>query len=62
MNATPDISGIHHITAVSSNAARNLYFYTEVLGLRLVKQTVNSTTLTPITSTTATKRGIRAPF
>jgi glyoxalase family protein len=41
MNATPDISGIHHITAVSSNAARNLYFYTEVLGLRLVKQTVN---------------------
>ncbi len=41
MNATPDISGIHHITAVSSNAARNLYFYTEVLGLRLVKRTVN---------------------
>ncbi len=41
MNAIPDISGIHHITAVSSNAAQNLFFYTEVLGLRLVKRTVN---------------------
>lgn len=41
MKAAPTISGIHHITAVSSNAAGNLYFYTDVLGLRLVKQTVN---------------------
>lgn len=34
-------SGIHHITAISSAANENLYFYERVLGLRLVKQTVN---------------------
>jgi predicted esterase/catechol 2,3-dioxygenase-like lactoylglutathione lyase family enzyme len=35
------ISAIHHITAVASSASENLEFYEEVLGLRLVKQTVN---------------------
>ena len=35
------IKGIHHITAIASNAQRNLDFYTQVLGLRLVKKTVN---------------------
>ena len=35
------IRGIHHITAIASSAAENLQFYTEVLGLRLVKKTVN---------------------
>lgn len=34
-------SAIHHITAITSNAAENLRFYTETLGLRLVKKTVN---------------------
>jgi glyoxalase family protein len=38
---TPTISGIHHITAVASAAAENLTFYQDVLGLRLVKRTVN---------------------
>ena len=33
--------GIHHITAIASNAVENLQFYTTVLGLRLVKKTVN---------------------
>ncbi len=33
--------GIHHITAIASSAEENLRFYTEVLGLRLVKKTVN---------------------
>ncbi len=38
----PDsIRGIHHITAIASSPKRNLDFYTRVLGLRLVKQTVN---------------------
>lgn len=36
-----DILGLHHITAISDNAKRNLDFYTNVLGLRLVKKTVN---------------------
>ena len=35
------ILGLHHITAIASNAKRNLDFYTQVLGLRLVKKTVN---------------------
>lgn len=35
------MSGIHHITAIAGNAARNVEFYTRVLGLRMVKKTVN---------------------
>lgn len=35
------ILGLHHITLVSSNAQRTVDFYTHVLGLKLVKQTVN---------------------
>jgi glyoxalase family protein len=35
------ISGIHHVTAISGKAARNLDFYTRTLGLRFVKKTVN---------------------
>src|SRR5216117_3385783 len=33
--------GIHHLTAVSADARGNLRFYTQVLGMRLVKKTVN---------------------
>ena len=33
--------GIHHVTAIAGPAARNLDFYTRVLGQRLVKKTVN---------------------
>lgn len=33
--------GIHHITAIAKNPQRNIDFYSGVLGLRLVKQTVN---------------------
>jgi len=35
------INGIHHVTAISGPARRNLDFYGRVLGLRLVKKTVN---------------------
>lgn len=35
------LTGIHHVTAVTGNTAKNVEFYTNVLGLRLVKQTVN---------------------
>ena len=35
------LSGIHHITAVSARIADNANFYTQVLGLRLVKKSVN---------------------
>jgi glyoxalase family protein len=36
-----NLTGIHHLTAIASDPARNAAFYTEVLGLRLVKKTVN---------------------
>jgi glyoxalase family protein len=36
-----NLTGIHHLTAITANAPENLRFYTEVLGLRLVKKTVN---------------------
>ncbi|MBZ9703888.1 MULTISPECIES: ring-cleaving dioxygenase [unclassified Mesorhizobium] len=35
------LTGIHHLTAITANARGNLHFYTRVLGLRLVKKTVN---------------------
>ena len=35
------IPGIHHVTAVGSDPARNAAFYTRTLGLRLVKRSVN---------------------
>jgi len=37
----PQLGGIHHLTAVSADASGNLDFYTRVLGMRLVKKTVN---------------------
>jgi len=35
------LEGIHHITAITEDAQRNVDFYAGVLGLRLVKKTVN---------------------
>jgi glyoxalase family protein len=35
------LNGIHHITAITENAQRNVDFYAGVMGLRLVKKTVN---------------------
>lgn len=37
----PDIEGLHHVTAIASEPQTNINFYTNVLGLRLVKLTVN---------------------
>lgn len=35
------LEGIHHITAITGDAARNVDFYTRVMGLRMVAKTVN---------------------
>jgi glyoxalase family protein len=35
------LTGIHHVTAVTAKISENLDFYTQVLGLRLVKKSVN---------------------
>jgi len=40
-NMESGILGLHHITAIADNAQKNHDFYTRVLGLRMVKKTVN---------------------
>ncbi len=41
MGDRPEIQGLHHVTAIAGDPQRNVRFYTQVLGLRLVKRTVN---------------------
>ena len=38
---TLELGGIHHLTAVTAHARQNLAFYTQTLGMRLIKKTVN---------------------
>ncbi|MDX2187346.1 MAG: ring-cleaving dioxygenase [Opitutaceae bacterium] len=40
MNSHP-VKGLHHVTAIASDPQANFHFYTQTLGLRLVKKTVN---------------------
>jgi len=35
------LTGLHHVTAITARASQNVSFYTQVLGMRLVKKTVN---------------------
>src|ERR671937_3036035 len=35
------LEGVHHVTAITADAPQNVEFYAGVLGLRLVKKTVN---------------------
>ncbi|MDN4068232.1 ring-cleaving dioxygenase [Paenibacillus vini] len=36
-----EFKGIHHVSAITKTASENFQFYTKVLGLRLIKKTVN---------------------
>lgn len=36
-----ELTGLHHVTAITADAAGNRRFYTDTMGLRLVKKTVN---------------------
>jgi glyoxalase family protein len=36
-----DLNGIHHISSITADATKNVLFYTGVMGIRLVKKTVN---------------------
>jgi len=40
-NTSPSVHGLHHVTAIAGDPQENLDFYTGVLGLRLVKRSVN---------------------
>ena len=35
------ILGLHHVTAMTSSAEKIYHFFTDILGLRLIKKTVN---------------------
>ena len=35
------LKGIHHLTAITARARHNYEFYTQVVGMRLVKRSVN---------------------
>ena len=41
MSDAMQLTGIHHLTAISARPRDNLAFYTGLLGMRLVKKTVN---------------------
>ncbi|HEX6560075.1 MAG TPA: VOC family protein, partial [Longimicrobiales bacterium] len=41
-----NLTGIHHLTAVSSDIRGNYRFYTQVIGMRLVKRSVNQDDVT----------------
>src|SRR5918911_4255057 len=41
LNDDMRLEGIHHVTAITADAPRNVDFYARILGLRLVKKTVN---------------------
>ena len=53
------LEGIHHITAITAEAQRNVDFYAGTLGLRLVKKTVNQDQPTSTTSSTPTRMAAR---
>ncbi|WP_404451787.1 ring-cleaving dioxygenase [Virgibacillus necropolis] len=36
-----ELKGIHHVSAITANAKENYHFYTEILGMRLVKKSIN---------------------
>ncbi len=38
------IKGIHHVTAITSNAEKNYDFFTNILGMRLVKKQLTKMT------------------
>lgn len=41
INKMTQLNGIHHVTAITDSAERNYEFFTQILGMRLVKKTVN---------------------
>jgi glyoxalase family protein len=55
-----DLHGIHHLTAVSASIRENFRFYTTVLGMRLVKRSVNQDDVTAYHLFYATRSGARA--
>ena len=55
-----ELSGIHHLTAISVAIRENHRFYTKTLGMRLVKRTVNQDDVTLIIFSTRMRRAAQA--
>ena len=55
------LSGIHHLTAITAKAQANYLFYTDILGMRLVKKTVNQDDVSAYHLFYADGRAVRAP-
>ena len=51
-----DLHGIHHLTAVSASIRENLKFYTQVMGMRLVKRSVNQDDTVIVVECSAARR------
>ena len=62
MSDAMQLTGIHHLTAISARPRDNLAFYTGLLGMRLVKKTVNQDESAPIICSMPTERPIPAPI
>lgn len=54
------LKGLHHVSAITAKAPENYKFYTEVLGLRLIKKQSTRMISPSITCSTAMKPAIRA--
>ena len=52
------VTGIHHITSLASDAQKNVDFYAGILGLRLVKKTINFDVLKSITYIMAMRKSL----
>jgi len=56
-----ELTGLHHVTAITSHAAENVAFYTQTLGMRLVKKTVNQDDVSAYHLFTATRWAMPGP-
>jgi glyoxalase family protein len=54
------VHGLHHITAIAGSAQENLDFYAGILGMRLVKRSINQDDPGTIIFSMPTRRDTRA--
>lgn len=55
------IKGLHHVSALTAHADQNYRFYTNIMGLRLIKKRSTKTTCPSTISSMAMKKAIRVP-
>lgn len=55
-----ELKGLHHVSAITADIEENYRFYTQVLGMRLVKKSVNQDNPLSYLCFTPTRLGVRA--